>query len=86
LDPIDQKDESEELNTSSVDTGSDGHCANIINRCLNSGESPEKSKFEVSTMPGARLLSVRERKLCNSIKLRPTQYITLKTLILKVSV
>ena len=80
----DQKEKSEEQSANTVDM-TFGHRLNV-NR-LTSGDSLEKSKskFEVSSMPGARLLSIRERKLCISLKLRPTQYITLKTLILKVS-
>ena len=42
--------------------------------------------FDINSLPGCRLLSEREKKLCASIKLRPTQYVTLKTLILKVIV
>jgi len=42
-----------------------------------------KSDFDISSLPGCRLLSDREKKLCTSMRLRPSQYITLKTLILK---
>lgn len=44
-----------------------------------------KSHFDITSLPGCRLLSEREKKLCSSMRLRPTQYVTLKTLILKVS-
>ncbi|CAG2158354.1 unnamed protein product [Oppiella nova] len=43
----------------------------------------QKNEFDVSSLPGCRLLSDREKKLCSTVKLRPSQYITLKTLILK---
>ncbi|RWS27621.1 transcriptional adapter 2-beta-like protein [Leptotrombidium deliense] len=41
-----------------------------------------KQKSDPSYFP-SRLLSEREKKLCTSLKLKPSQYITLKTLILK---
>lgn len=44
-----------------------------------------KEDFDITSLPGCRLLSEREKKLCSSVRLRPTQYITLKTLILKVT-
>lgn len=43
-----------------------------------------KDKFDVYSMPSTRLLSEHEKKFCNTIKLRPSQYLNLKTLILKV--
>lgn len=43
-----------------------------------------KGKFDVYSMPSTRLLSDQEKKFCNTIKLRPSQYLNLKTLILKV--
>lgn len=52
-----------------------------------SNSSPKLDTFEefdVSNEPAARLISEREKKLCNSIRLKPMQYITLKTLLLKV--
>jgi hypothetical protein len=45
-----------------------------------------KNDFDISSLPGCRLLSDREKKLCTSMRLRPSQYITLKTLILKVNI
>jgi len=43
------------------------------------------SDFDVSSMPASRLLSPNEKKLCASLRLKPSQYIHLKTLIIKVS-
>lgn len=37
-------------------------------------------------MPASRLLSPKEKKLCAQLRLKPSQYITLKTLIIKASV
>ena len=43
-----------------------------------------KDKFDVYSMPSTRLLSEQEKSFCNKTKLRPSQYLNLKTLILKV--
>lgn len=48
-------------------------------------DSPRDGKFDVYSMPSSRLLSEQEKRFCNTIKLRPSQYLNLKTLILKVS-
>jgi len=42
-----------------------------------------KEDFDITSLPGCRLLSNQEKKLCASARLRPTQYVTFKTLILK---
>jgi hypothetical protein len=55
------------------------------NHDLNSLTKNSKDKFDVYSMPSIRLLSDQEKKFCNTIKLRPSQYLNLKTLILKVS-
>ena len=44
-----------------------------------------KDKFDVYSMPSTRLLSEQEKSFCNKTKLRPSQYLNLKTLILKVA-
>lgn len=54
------------------------------NHDLNSLNKNSKDKFDVYSMPSTRLLSDQEKKFCNTIKLRPSQYLNLKTLILKV--
>lgn len=41
--------------------------------------------FDINSMPSSRLLSEREKKLCASMKLRPSHYISIKGLILKVT-
>ena len=43
-------------------------------------------KFDVYSLPSTRLLSDQEKKFCNTIKLRPSQYLNLKTIILKVRI
>ncbi|KAL8586905.1 hypothetical protein ACOMHN_051010 [Nucella lapillus] len=45
-------------------------------------EMVEESK-EMACMPGYELLSEREKKLCNSIKMIPANYITIKTCIIQ---
>src|ERR1700734_3916271 len=40
--------------------------------------------FDIESLPCCRLLSIKEKKLCSLLRLRPTHYVTLKTLILKV--
>lgn len=58
---------------------------NSNNDLINSSNNKNsKDKFDVYSMPSTRLLSDQERKFCNTIKLRPSQYVNLKTLILKV--
>lgn len=47
-------------------------------------DSTREGKFDVYSMPSSRLLSEQEKRFCNTIKLRPSQYFSLKTLILKV--
>ena len=42
--------------------------------------------LDISSMPAARLLSPGEKKLCSSIRLTPSQYISLKGLMIKVRV
>lgn len=44
-----------------------------------------RDKFDVYSMPSTRLLSEQEKSFCNKTKLRPSQYLNLKTLILKVA-
>jgi len=39
--------------------------------------------FDIESLPCCRLLSIKEKKLCSLLRLRPTHYVTLKTLILK---
>jgi len=43
----------------------------------------ENKKRDLSSLPGYELLSERERKLCCSLSLKPSHYITFKTVLLK---
>jgi len=46
-------------------------------------EEESREEVDVSLLAGAELLSVREKKLCRSLGLRPASYITLKAVLLK---
>jgi hypothetical protein len=59
--------------------------ANVRRSVAGNSDSPRDGKFDVYSMPSSRLLSEQEKRFCNTIKLRPSQYLNLKTLILKVS-
>lgn len=43
-----------------------------------------KDEFDISSMPASRLLNPKEKKLCTQLRLKPSQYISIKTLMLKV--
>lgn len=46
-------------------------------------QEPAEESKEMACMPGYELLSEREKKLCNSIRMVPATYITIKTCIIK---
>lgn len=41
-------------------------------------------EFDINSMPSARLLSDQEKRLCTSLRLTPSQYISIKGLMIKV--
>lgn len=74
-------DETDDVNSFKKSFTNSNH--DLIN---SSNNKSSKDKFDVYSMPSTRLLSDQEKKFCNTIKLRPSQYLNLKTMILKVSV
>ncbi|KAI1288313.1 Transcriptional adapter 2-beta [Halotydeus destructor] len=51
----------------------------------NSSAEGPLEPFDVNSMPASRLLSVKEKSLCSSLRFKPSQYITYKTLLIKES-
>lgn len=59
------------------ENGEDG-----VDTIINENKSPKKTRT-ISALPGGELLSEREKKLCHSIGMKPSSYITIKTCIIK---
>jgi hypothetical protein len=76
----------EDLNISVSHTAKKGATKESSELTHSKNDAKIKNDFDISSLPGCRLLSDREKKLCTSMRLRPSQYITLKTLILKVNI
>lgn len=52
---------------------------------MESADDSRLKEFDVNSMPSARLLSEQEKRLCSYLRLTPSQYISIKGLMIKVS-
>ena len=59
------------------DTESAAEVSSLQAKCL--------KEFDINSMPSARLLSEKEKRICTSLRLTPSQYIAIKGLMIKVS-
>lgn len=59
------------------DTESAADTSSLQAKCL--------KEFDINSMPSARLLSEKEKRICTSLRLTPSQYIAIKGLMIKVS-
>ncbi|KAL7646716.1 UNVERIFIED_CONTAM: hypothetical protein RMT77_001969 [Armadillidium vulgare] len=69
---------------SSISSSSNSCTANINSQqILQTAGGGTEDIVDISTLPGFHLLSLREKKLCASLNLKPSQYISYKAYLLK---
>lgn len=67
-------------------SGDDDDTATDNDELLSESSNSRISCFNIDSMPGARLLSKSEKKMCENLRLTPSFYINVKGMIIKVRI